>query len=115
MRRSVRLAPGASAMPKTQNIDARERAQRYAEIRVDPERLAELKKKRRKYRRTMGKFLHELSQPYHKMAANPEWRERHNAKQRERYRNDPEFRARRLERDWLDRARKKKLGLKGKG
>src|SRR5262245_57928426 len=50
---------------------------RYAEIRVDPERFAKLKKERRKYRRTTGKFLHELSQQraYHKMAANPEWRE----------------------------------------
>ena len=33
---------------------------------------------------------------YAKLAANPEWREQHNGKQRERYYNDPAFRARKL-------------------
>ena len=42
-------------------------------------------------------------QAYAKLAANPEWRERHNAKKRERYHNDLAFRVTR-------RARAKKRG-----
>jgi|SRR4029453_12623023 hypothetical protein len=84
---------------------------RLAEKRADPDWHAEFKKKQRRYYRTKGKFLpnRKLSrQPaYSKLAANPEWRQRHNAKQRERYHNDRAFRARTLARQrWLYRAKR---------
>src|SRR5262245_36929724 len=64
---------------------------RLAEKRADPEWHAAYKKAQRKYYRTKGKYLpnRELSKQraYDKLAANPEWRERHNAKQRARYHN----------------------------
>src|ERR1700752_3163493 len=68
----------------------------------------------REYHRTTGKFLpnRKLSRQraYVKLAANLEWRERHNAKQRERYRNDSAFRARGRARQRLYRARRLRLG-----
>jgi hypothetical protein len=61
---------------------------RQAEKRADPKWHAEYKKKQRKYYRTRGKFLpnakRSRQRAYAKLAANPEWRQRHNAKQRER-------------------------------
>jgi hypothetical protein len=72
-------------------IQARAR-KRLAEIRANPKRHAAKKKKMREYYRTTGKFQ-PRQRTYAKLAANPEWRERHNAKQRERNRNDPAFRA----------------------
>ena len=54
---------------------------RLSEKRADPEWHAEYKKKQRRYYRTRGKFLpnRKLSRQraYAKLAANPEWRERH--------------------------------------
>jgi hypothetical protein len=92
---------------------------RLAEKRADPAWLADHKKKQRKYYRTRGKFLpsRELSRQrsYYKLAANPEWRQRQSAKQRERYANDPAFRAKYLAKQRrLYRARRKRLKLKGR-
>jgi hypothetical protein len=69
---------------------------------------------------TRGKFLpnrqRTKQRAYAKLAANPEWRERHNAKMRERRDiNDPAFRARGLARGRLYRARRKKAEVQRKG
>jgi hypothetical protein len=86
---------------------------RFTEKRADPQWHAAHKKKLRKCYRTRGKSLPNRQpsrqRSYYKLAANPEWRERHNAKQRERYHNDPAFRARSLARKRLWCARMKNL------
>ena len=72
-----------SAM-QTPNIARGRARKRLAEKRADPEWHAAYKKKQRKYYRITGKFLPNLKRSrqraYAKLAANPEWRERHNAK-----------------------------------
>jgi len=78
---------------------------KLAEIRSNPKRHAAYKKKMREYFRTLPNRKLSQQRAYAKLAANPEWFERHNAKQRERHRNDPAFRAR-------GRARAKKWRLK---
>ena len=76
-----------------------------AEIRTSPKRHAEHTKKMREYHRTLPNRELSRQRAYAKLAANPEGRERNNAKQRERYHNDLEFRAR-------GRARAKQWRLK---
>src|SRR5262245_54488336 len=88
---------------------------KLAEIRSNPKRHAAYKNKMREYFRTLPNRKLSQQRTYAKLAANPEWRERHNAKQRKRYRNDPAFRARARARQRLYQARRKKLKAQGKG
>jgi hypothetical protein len=83
-----------------------------------PTQVGRYKKKQRKDYRTTGKYLPNLKcsrqRAYPKLAAIPDWRERHNAKQRERYHSDPAFRTRKLARQRRLYRAKKFRGLKGK-
>jgi len=88
---------------------------KFGEIRTNPKRHAAHKKKMREYFRTLPSRKLSQQRAYAKLAANPEWRERHNAKQRERYHSDPTFRARARARQRLYRARRKRLRTRGKG
>jgi hypothetical protein len=88
---------------------------KLAEIRANPKRHAAYKKKMREYLRTLPSRKLSQQRAYAKLAANPEWRERHNAKQRERYHSDPAFRVRARARARLYSARRKTLRTRGKG